>query len=229
MKKLKLRDIIEFNRMTDARKKNFVANLNGEEKEEKTEDGGGGDYWVSSISALKAYFRFGDKEAYDEKISRLEEKAENTKADHVRDQFQLNINILRRYEHVDFSKWKPAVKSNVIKNQTHNYITALSGFEIKAAQWLAFEFKEDGTDKIGGIWYVAQKGGYSRAELSIFSEILYRYLDKNYKKKHEVDPKFCIVVDVISGEELSYEQIRTGEISPLLVPTLTNLKKMMYQ
>ncbi|MBO9595012.1 MAG: hypothetical protein J7599_19060 [Niabella sp.] len=226
MKKLKLKDVIEFNRMTDARKKNFVANLKGEEKAEKIDDSGG-DYWVSSISALKAYFRFGDKDAYDEKIIKLEEKAESTRVDHVRDQFQRNINIMRSYENVDFSKWKPAGGSTVIKNQTHTYITVLNGFEIKAAQWFAFEFKESEVDKIGGIWYVAQKGGYSKVELSMFAEILYRYLNKNYKKKHEVDAKFCIVVDVISGEELTYEQIITGEVSPLLISTLNNIRRMM--
>lgn len=226
MRKLKLKDVIEFNRMTDVKKKNFVANLNGEEKAEKTDDGGG-DYWVSSISAIKAYFRFGDKEAYDGKIFKLEEKAESTRIDHVRDQFQRNINIMRTYENVDFSKWKPAGELTVLKNQTHTYVTVLNGFEIKSAQWLAFEFKENEADKIGGIWYVAQKGGYSKAELSMFAEILYRYLNKNYKKRHEVDAKFCIVVDVISGEELTYEQINTGEVSPLLIPTLSSIRKIM--
>jgi hypothetical protein len=225
MKQISLNELVEFNKMSEKRKKNFVATLKKVERETKSEDSG--NYWVSSISALKAYFRDGDKESYGEKIINLEDKTENTKIKHVRDQFQRNVNIMRSYEDVDFSKWKPACESTVIKNQTKNYITSLKGFEIKAAQWLVFEFKENDISKIGGIWFVAQKDGYKKPELGMFTEILYRYLRNNYTKKHEVDPKLCVAIDVIKGLEVNYEQIKAGEVSPMLIPTLNSIRKII--
>jgi|WetSurMetagenome_2_1015567.scaffolds.fasta_scaffold769838_1 hypothetical protein len=89
MRKLSIKDIIAFRGMSDVRKKTFALKL--KTHKEKIDSEGGGDYWISCLSAISNGFKFNDNsvsargKAYciEEKMLRSwQEKHESTRENH---------------------------------------------------------------------------------------------------------------------------------------------------
>jgi len=72
MKKVTVKNLIKFRGKNDRTKITFVNNLRNEKK--KSDDGSGGDYWISCLSAIRNTFKSNNIDLLDEKIDLLRNK-----------------------------------------------------------------------------------------------------------------------------------------------------------
>ncbi len=72
MKSLSIKSIVEFRTKSDKGKKNFALALKKDNK--KLENEGGGDYWISCLSAISNSFRMDDLKPIVERKGELEER-----------------------------------------------------------------------------------------------------------------------------------------------------------
>ncbi|MES2762036.1 MAG: hypothetical protein V4677_07515 [Bacteroidota bacterium] len=225
MKKLSIKDVIEFKRKSEQSKKTFVNNLKLDKK--KVEAEAGGDYWVISTSAISNVYRSNDLQIIKDKIDEVEEKIESTENVQVKAMYQKNINILKSFENFDFKKWYPSKKMNLIKTKKANSLLTIKGLEVQALPHHVFTYKKNDIEEIGAIWFIAKINGYKKDELGMFADMLYKYLKVNFSKDYLINPKYCIAVDIVKIQDINYSQIQKVEIPELLTPTLDEIKKLL--
>lgn len=223
MKKIGVSKIIDFRRIKNKGPQiTFVKNL----KKTKSENiSGGGDYWITSTSACAATFWNGNKEFLDKKIEELKEKIILIDDKKTKNQFQINIDILFSMQDYDFNGIHPPADLNKLK--LHGNIIQINDLPIQVRPQHIFGYEIDENLHIGGVWFVAKKGGYTEGELGIFTSALYQYFVKRYGDKYTIDPNYCVAIDISSVKDVRYNQILGGEIPNLLKPSIENLKKLL--
>lgn len=224
MEKVTVKNLIEFRGKSDRTRITFVNNLKKEKK--KSEDGSGGDYWISCLSAIRNSFKYNSPDLLDEKIDLLRGKIKVSEIKRIRDQFLRNIEIINNFKDYDLELLKPNVDLTYLKQTKHKAILDIHGFPVQAKPCHVFSFSENNSEEIGGIWFVAQLKGFKKSELGMFVDILYRYLDKHYSKDYYINPDYCVAVDLYNGQEVNYTEIQNGNIPILIDSTLDDLKKI---
>ena len=96
MKKLSIKKLLEFRGKSEKGKKTFVENIKSSKVEVPAE--GGGDYWITSLSAISNSYKKTDLSIVNEKIDELREKLGNTKHNITKNMYQRNIDILKKYK-----------------------------------------------------------------------------------------------------------------------------------
>lgn len=224
MKKVTIKNLIKFRGKNDRTKITFVHNLKKEKK--KSDDGSGGDYWISCLSVIRNTFKNDNTDLLDEKIDLLRDKIKVSEIKRIKDQFQRNIDIVNNFKDYDFQHLKPNTDLTFLKQVKHQFLLDIKGLPVEAKPCHIFSFSENNSEEIGGIWFIAQLKGFKKSELGMFADILYRYLDKHYSKKFYVNPDYCIAVDLYNGQEVNYTEIKNGNIPILIDSTLDDLKKV---
>jgi hypothetical protein len=225
MKKLSITKLIDFRRKSDRSKKTFVANIKSNKVEAQTDSGG--DYWITSVSAVNASFKQDDLRLMDYKIDELEDKLDGTKHTITKNMYQRNIDNLKTCKTLDLIKLRPSGRLEVLKKSTASNLLVIKGLEIQVKPSCVFKFKKNDIEGIGGIWFVAKKDGYRIEEVGMVTDLLYKYLKSNYSKKYQLNPRYCAAVDVVSGHMITYYQIENGDVSTVLISTLDEINKLM--
>lgn len=223
MEKITVKELIKFRGKNDRTKITFVKNLNKEKI--KSTDSSGGDYWISCLSAIRNTFKSGNTDLLDEKISMLSDKIKAEEDQKNKDQFQKNLDIVNNFKDYDFQHLKPNVDLTFLTQPKDRAIINIKGFPIEAKPCHIFTFSNNNSEEIAGIWFVAQKDGFKKSELGMFTDILYRYLDKHYSKDFYINPVYCIAVDLYNGQEVNYSEIKDGKIPILIDSTLDEFKE----
>lgn len=224
MEKVTVKNLIEFRGKNERTKITFVNNLKAEKK--KSDDSSrGGDYWISCLWAIRNTFTSGCTNLLDEKIELLNAKIKASEIKRIKDQFQRNIDIINNFKDYDFQHLKPNDDLTFLNQPKFHSILDIKGFPIEAKPCHIFKFSENNSEEIGGVWFVAQLQGFTKNELGMFTDILYRYLDKHYSKDFYVNPYHCIAVDLYNAQEVNYTEIKNGKIPVLIESTLDDLKK----
>ncbi|WPR76018.1 hypothetical protein [Algoriphagus sp. NG3] len=187
---------------------------------------GGGDYWVSCVSAISNAFKRNDKSLLNEKVLDIYEKLPHATANITKTQYQRNIDVLESFEDFDLDNVKPSSKIQILRKLKEQSIIEIDGLSIEVKPTHVFSFSEKGSDEIGAIWFVAKLNGYDINELGMFTDILYRYLDKYFSDKYYINKSFCIAVDVVSGREVRYTSLEDGSVRMLLEETITQINKL---
>ncbi|MGJ1414608.1 hypothetical protein [Sphingobacterium multivorum] len=215
MDKITISHLVEFNRKTPKGRRTLVEKLKKPKIKPKKSEGGG-DYWISAVSCISRAFEAGNNIEIGEKIDELLEKIENSDAKITKNMFQRNIHILQKFEEFDFAQLKPK-KFQLQKRSKKQSIVVLKKLPLYAKPNHVFLFEDNGVKKIGAIWFVAKLDGFTQDELSMITDILYRYLELNYSDSFEVATNFCIAFDVTTINILSYAQLGNKRIkSPLI-------------
>lgn len=223
MEKVGVSKLIDFGRKkTQGSKLTFVNNLK-KPKAENTD--GGGDYWITSTSACAATFWNQDKSYLDHKIEELKEKIKATDYKQTKDQFQQNVNILLAMQDFDFTSIIPPVE--LVKQSLKENIININNLPVQVRPQHIFSYKIDEEENIGGVWFVAKKGGYSQGELGMFSAALHKNLTKRFSDKYVVNSQFCISIDISSVKSVSYSQIQDDKVPDLLNSTISDLRKLL--
>lgn len=224
MKKITIKNLIKFRKKNNRTKITFVKNLN-KEKDKKVDDSGG-DYWISCLSAIRNTFKNENPDLLDEKIELLTNKIKVSEIKRIKDQFQRNIDIISSFKDYDFNHLKPNSNLTFIKQIKHQLLLDINGLPIEAKPCHIFSFSENKSKEIGGVWFIAQLNGFKKSELGMFTDILYRYLDKHYSETFYVNPNFCVAIDVYNGQEVNYSEINDGNIPILIDVTIDDFKKI---
>ena len=182
MKKLSIKKIIEFRGKSKNGKKNFAASLKQDKINANTE--GGGDYWVSCLSAISNSFKLDDVNLIIDKKNELKEKYEETELKRTKLMYSRNISILSKFEDINFDKWKPIKKIKFLKKRKENSIISIRGMSIDVNPHHIFTYQKNGIEEIGAIWFIAKLYGFKKDELGMFTEALYRYLKVHYSKEY---------------------------------------------
>lgn len=225
MNKLTIKSIIKFRRKSDRSKRTFAAAL--KIIKEKTKTDGGGDYWVTSLSAIANSFRENDIQFILDKKNELKAKFDGAGNKKTKDMYQRNIGILYNYIDVDLKKWRPVKKLKFPRKHKEEYILNLKGLQVEVKPHHVFTFEKNSEEQVGAIWFIAQLEGFKKEELGLFVDILFRYLKTHYSKNRKINPKYCIAVDVIKNFEINYSQMEKGEIPRLLNSTLDEINKLV--
>lgn len=225
MEKISIKKLIEFRGKNDRTKITFAHNLKKDTI--KSEDSSsGGDYWISCLSSIRNAFKYDNIDLLDEKIDLLNAKINVSEIKRIKDQCQRNIDIINSFKEYDFQHLKPNTDLTFLKQLKQNTILDIKKIPIEAKPCHIFTFSKDNKEQIGGIWFIAQLKGFKKSELGMFADILYRYLKKHYSKDFNVNPNFCIAVDLFNSQDVNYSDIKNGFIPILIDSTIDEIKKL---
>ncbi|WPQ61247.1 hypothetical protein SIO70_23080 [Chitinophaga sancti] len=224
MKKISVKDLVAFRKKSDRGKKSFVENIKSSKIEVPAK--GGGDYWISSLSAISKSYKEDDLDITNGKIKELQKKIKGTKHRITKDMYQRNISILERYKNLDPAKIRVNGKLSFLKKSSGNPLLTIKGLQIETKPSLIYTFGSKG-ENIGAIWFTAKVEGYKIEEISIFCDVLYRFLKHNYSKKYQIASRYCIAVDMISGNMIDFSDIESGSLAKILPNTLDEISKLM--
>ena len=224
MKKLSIKKIIEFRSKSDRAKKNFATDVKLN-KPKTQQDEAGGDYWITSVSAIAKAYRENNFQIIQDKIHELQDKFKATKHLSSRGMYKRNIDILRTFENFDFKRWLPDVKIKFLKN--YRIVLPFKDLQFEVSPHHVFSFTKNQNEEVGAIWIIAKKDGYKKEELGMFTDALYRYLKNQFGKDYLLNSKYCIAADVVSNYDINYSQLEKAEVPFLLSKTIDDIKKFM--
>ena len=217
-----MKNLVEFGRYSEQRQSNFAIRLQTPKNITK-DDSAGGDYWIRSTSGISGSYRLNDSKIIAEKLNDLIIDHNSTPHENSKKMYRRNIEILQGYKGFDFSIWRPNAELKFLPKPKHPIL--VKNIPIQILPNHVFSYKEKDEQKIGGIIFVTWLEGFKRGDLGVFSDTLFRYLSDNYTTSFSIEPKFCLAVDAVSKQSVGYHQILSGEIQPLLEPTIDILKK----
>jgi hypothetical protein len=225
MKKITIKNLVEFRRKTDRTRLTLMNKLRGQELRDLEESKGtGGDYWISCISALATIYKTNDKEFIREKVHYLQDKINAANNQVTKQRFQKNIDLLFCFEDFDFNAIRPAAELLFHKKSDEKSILSINGLPLFVDPNHVFSFSNTDSKEIGAVWFIAFKDGFEKGELGMYSNILYRYLIKNYSNDFKINPAYCVAVDVFKCQYVSYNQILNNDITDLLEDTVEAFK-----
>ncbi len=225
MKRISVKNLIDFRKRSSNGKKTFVASLKSNNAKPQTE--GGGNYWISSLSAILRSYRNNDLEPIDLKIDELQEKASNSPVTRTKDMYKQNIAVLRKYNTLDLRELRPNEKLSFLRKSSFEPFLTIKGLEVEARPSDIFTFTVEGVKNVGSIWFTAKVRGYKIEEVGLFCDLLYRSLRHNYSKQYQLHPKHCVAVDVFSGLIVNYSEIESGKVPQVLNLTLDEINKLI--
>jgi len=224
MKKISIKDVVEFRNKSAKSKQNFAIDVKLGKNKVKTE--GGGNYWVSCISAVSNSYKLNNMQPLLDKRDELVEKYEKTDYRKTKMMYKRNIDILYNCEKFDFDKWRPSKKINIIRKFKDYSILTIKGLQIQVNPNHIFTFEKNDVEEIGAIWFIAKLNGFRKEELGMFADVLYEYLNIHYSEKYTVNPKYCITVDTFNSFDINYLQLEKGEIPRILNSTIDEINEL---
>jgi len=179
-----------------------------------------GDYWISCTSALATIFKTNNKDFIREKNEYLQLKINAASDLRTKNRFQKNIDLLSRFEDFDFNNIKPDCELKYLKKSDDKSILKISGLPVYANPSHVFSFSKEEEHEIGAVWFIAKKDGFSKNELAMFADVLYRYLSIHYSADYKVNLNYCVAIDVYKTQYVNYKQILNNDLNSSLEETI---------
>lgn len=229
MEKITIKELVEFRtKSSDKSKRNFALKLKTRKAKEKKEEdkNGGGNYWSISNSSIYNTFKHGIDEYYDEKIKDILDRQKNTDSKKDKIMYQRNLDILKSFKEFDILNLRP---SGITKFETIHKsikIITIQNFPIYINPDLVFHFEQNGKEFIGSLLLVPQLNGFTKANLGIFCEVLYKFLYKHYSDNYQISEEYCIAIDTFNASKISYLEVINKKAPSLLKFTLDEIKKI---
>lgn len=228
MEKITVKELIEFRGKSGTRKKKFADKLKTKQPKVKvpTDENNGGDYWISSTSCIQNVFKSGNKGLYDDKIDDLHLRAQRTPIKHVKEKYQRNIDILIKFKDFELDSFKPYTEVLYQKVEQRNKILTVDSIPLYVAPGVIFSFEQNGKQYLGAIWLVPKLDGFTKDELGMFCEMLYRYMAKNYSDTYQISEEYCVAIDTFNARTVRYTEFLNGVIPYLIESTLKELNRV---
>ncbi|MGB6084897.1 hypothetical protein [Moheibacter sp.] len=229
MQKIKVKELVEFRRKSTERgKRNFAHKLKTRLPKEKKEsdDESGGDYWITSTSCIYQVIKQDNIDLIDDKILDLSDRMQATDNKRSKLMHQRNIDILTSFKDFNYRELLPLKDYKIEKNSGGQTTIMLKQFPIVVEPQIIFFFERKGKKEIGAIWLIPLKEGFKKPELGMFSEMLFRFLHKNYSEHYQIAPDYCSAVDTFNGQKITYSDLQSGNIVHLIEETLEEINKL---
>lgn len=191
-KKIPVMQLVKFRHLPESRRATFANNLKNPKKPKS--GGGGGNYWIRSVSGISNAFEFNNNTLIQEKIDDVTNVYDSTKFEGTKIMCKRNLEILHNYIDFDFSIWCPSTDLKFLDK--HQITLMIKDIPIQVIPNHVFSYKEKEEQRIGGIWFVCWQDGFDSGDLGIFSEAFFKYLSFICPKEHIVDPNYCCVIDI---------------------------------
>lgn len=225
MKKLSIKDIVSFKNKSEKAKQNFAINMKIDKG--KIESVGGGDYWVTCLSAISNSYKLINVQSVIDKKNELYSKLETAENTKTKNMYERNIKILANYENCDFTKFMPPSKLNFLRKKKDDYILVIKEIPIQVKPHFVFSFDNNGIEEVGSVWFIAKLNGFKKDELGMFTDILHRYLKTHFSEQYNINSRYVIAIDVFNSIEVNYSQLENNEILKILDSTIKVIKAMM--
>ncbi|MBA5791558.1 hypothetical protein H1R17_10065 [Flavobacterium sp. xlx-214] len=228
MEKITIKELIEFRKKgSEKTKRNFALKLKTRKAKVKdSEDKSGGNYWSISNSSIYNTFKRGKDEFYDEKIDEVTDKYSKTTSLKDKTMYERNLDILRNFKELDILSLRPDHIINFETVERTSKIISLQNLPIYINPNLVFIFEENGTETIGGIILVPQLNGFTKTELGLFCEILYKFLFDKYSGEYSISQQYCIAIDTYNASSVTYHEMINTRIPSILNSTLLEIKNI---
>lgn len=230
MERITIKELVDFRKKADKfRRKAFaqkLKNRTAKEKKQDDESTGGGDYWITSTSCIYSVYKYENDRLYDSKIDELQQKKDDSDIKRTKDMYQRNIDILAAFKDFDFSDLKP---NNILKYEKVPKVIkvlTIDNFRLFVNPSLLFSFNINGKDEIGALWLIPKLNGFTKAELGMFCETLYKFLLKNYSDNFQISETYCVAVDTYGAQKVSYYDMLKNNIPFLIDKTLDEIKSL---
>lgn len=225
MRKLSVKDIVAFRNKSDKAKQNFASNIKVDK--EKVQTDGGGDYWITCLSAIGNSYKLSDVQPIADKKAELEGKLETAENTKTKNMFKRNVKILANYENFDFARLMPPSDLIFLKKKKDDYILVIKGISVQVKPHYVFAFDNSGIQEVGSVWFIAKLNGFKIDELGMFTDILYKYLSIHFSEQYRINSEYCIAIDVFNCLEVNYSQLENNEVPKIFESTLNAIKALM--
>ncbi len=222
MNKLTVSSLIDFSRRSDRSKATFVNNLKIEKEKKK----GGGHYWANSLGAVRSAYKQNNLKIITDRVKEMNEGMQVIIDKRKLSRLERNIKLLNGFEAPNIKLWRPNIQDFLTTHKDDSILT-LKELELKLPECYVFNFGKGEFEEVGAISFVAKSDGFSKAELGMYADTLYRHLKTHFSKDYSVNPKYCLAVDIFSNTDVSYSQIQAGEVDKILVKTISDIKRML--
>ncbi len=227
MKKINVKDLIDFRRRSERRKKTFVSEFIESTDYEGESTEGGRDYWIRSLTALSKAFKDNDNSVISERIDGILEDYKPNMLNKTKIMYDRNIQILHNFEDYDFNELKPFTEIEVLDKGRKKGIIEIKNLPIKILLHQVYSFRnENDEDSLGCVLFLAKLDNYKPHELGIFAEAVYKFLKDNYSDKYFISPKDIRIIDVMSTVNINYQMVLDKKIPSLLSSTLDEIIKL---
>ncbi len=227
MRKLTIKNLIDFQREPKERKKSYIRGLNLNDVAKKSK--GGGDYWTICVSAITKSFKEDDIRYISDKIDEFECKYAITHREQTKDMYKRNLDILRRFEMFNFDKLRPSESIRFLPQPDDLKIISINGLPVLADPDILFTWENNGTKEIGAIWFAVRITGINSTDLAMCAEIAHHYMDMHHKEKYTINPEYCMAVGLADSKIVTYKQLQNGEVSRMLDLTIEEIKGFINQ
>jgi len=221
--KIALKKLVEFGRLSEKRQANFANQLKVPKVTSPTE--GGGDYWKRSTSGLSNAFKDNDSTRIAEKIEAVVSVYQSCNNELTKKMYERNLDILHNYVNFDFANLRPVGEVKFLTKSKEPL--TIDNVPLQILPHHVFIFGKDEHVKVGAIWFVAWLERFSKEDLGIYAEAQFNYLSNVYAKQYVVDPRYCMTVDILTMETVSYDEILQGEIKSRLQSSVDSLNKYL--
>lgn len=229
MEKIAIKELIEFRKKgSEKTKRNFASKLKTRKAKIKSleDKTSGGNYWSISNSSIYNTFKHGSDDFYDDKIVEVVEKLHNATSSKDKTMYERNLDILRSFKEFDVLSLRPDDLINFETVERNSKIITLQNLPIYINPNLVFLFEENGTETIGGIILVPQLNGFSKLELSLFCEILYKFLIEKYSDRYSISQQYCIAIDTYNASSITFHEMINSRIPSILNTTLLEINSL---
>lgn len=226
MQKITIKELIEFKRkISEKSKKKFADKLKHRKEKEKTDNDGGGDYWVTSTSCIYNVFKHDSKEFYDSKIEELQSKFESVDDIRIKSMYERNINILTNFKDFDINDLRPLNISKFETVHKDSKIVTIGNLPLYINPTLLFCHERNGKKEMGALWLIPQLEGFTKSELGMFCEMLYKFLVKNFSTDYQISEDYCVAIDTFNAQVVIYNDLLNGTIPFLINKTIDEIKE----
>lgn len=213
MKELSIKSLIEYNSYSEKRRATMLGKLL---VDSTFSNDGGRNYWHRSLTAIRKSFKLNDYQFLIDRIRFISDDLSKTTVRTTKIMYESNLQILCNFLEFDYTKLLPSCKVRFMPQTTEVSIICVNGIQLKIHGDDLFSYESDGAKHVGAVWFVANKDGYRNDELAIFVDALYRMLNDNLSEEYKVNTDYCLVVDTMKKNILSYSQIMTKPIKSKL-------------
>jgi len=213
MKELSIKSLIEYNSYSEKRRATMLGKLL---VDSTFSNDGGRNYWHRSLTAIRKSFKLNDYQFLIDRIRFISDDLSKTTVRTTKIMYERNIQILCNFLEFDYTKLLPLCKVRFMPQTTEVSIINVNGIQLKIHGDDLFSYESNGVKHVGAVWFVASKDGYKNGELAIFVDALYRMLNDNLSEEYKINTDYCLVVDTMKKNILSYSQIMTKPIKSKL-------------
>lgn len=225
MKELPIKKLIEYNSYSDRRKATMLGHLQVESVFSNNTDAR--DYWHRSLTAIRKSFKLNDYQFLIDRIKSISDDLSETSVRTTKIMYERNIQILNNFLEFDYTRLVPPHKVSFIPQKAEVSIISVNGIQLKIHGDDLFSYQIDGVKHVGAVWFIASKNGYKDDELSIFVDALCRMLENNLSDDYRVNTDYCLVVDAMRKNVLSYSQIMNRSTKSKLDLIVSEISKKL--